>query len=339
MKHLYLLILIFSFLSAKDRVVLFLSKSKAFLNEPILTKFVIKSDNKPKYITLQKFSDNNFYDKLIKEGNITKVHNYYQKEYYYLLAPQATGDINIPPIEATISLIQEKTGFLIHNSYKTKPKTISVFDIPSGLNISGNLNIHLKQENNTTKPKEPIYYTLTIEGYGNLDDIKAFKLPLKGATYFTDKPRRIYSIKDNKKLQGTFIQKFTVIANNSFKIEPIKFKYFNTQTQLEETLYTMPINVKIDKPLLKKKEWIILGVGFILGVILTILFLLIKRFKKKPSNLALAIKMAKSQKELYNILLPYSNNPKLKKYIDLLEENLYKKAKHKIKKRDIINEL
>ena len=338
MKLFILFILLISAINAKDRVVLFLSKTKAFLNEPILAKYVVKLDEKPKYVKLAKFKDKNFYAKLIQEGNITKRNGGYQKEFYYLLAPQATGDLTIKPLEATVSSIQEKTGFLINNTYKTKEKSISVFAIPNGLNIAGNLTIKMTQENNATKAKEPIYYTLAIKGYGNLDDIEAFKLPIKGATYFSDKPIRSYKIVDGK-LKGTFLQKFTVVTDRSYKIKPIKLKYFNTQTELEETISTKEIKVKIDKPILTKKEYLILFIGVILGVLTTILFNIIKRVKKVPSNLETAIKSAKSDKELYRVLLPYSSNPKLQKYIDKLEENIYYNGKNRVRKKEILNEL
>jgi len=338
MKIFLFFLLLIATADAKDRVVLFLSKSRAFLNEPILAKYVVKLDKKPKYVTLEKFKDKNFYAKLIKESNITKIEGGYKKEFYYLLAPQATGDLIIKPLEATVSSIQEKTGFLINNTYKTKVKKVSIFSIPNGLNIAGNLAIKLSQENNTTKAKEPIYYKLTIKGYGNLDDIKAFKLPIKGATYFSDKPTRVYKVVDGK-LKATFLQKFTVVANRSFKIEPITLKYFNTQTELEESISTKEKYVEIATTLLTKKEYLILFIGFILGALTILLIIAIKRLKKAPSNLAMAIKAAKNDKELYKVLLPYSSNQKLQKYITKLEENIYYNGKNRVRKKEIINEL
>jgi hypothetical protein len=50
------------------------------------------------------------------------------------------------------------------------------------------------------------------------------------------------------------------------------------------------------------------------------------------------ISKAKSDKELYKILLPYAKDyDYLKEILEKLEENIYKGAKNSIKKEDIID--
>ncbi|NPA87064.1 MAG: hypothetical protein GXO01_00005, partial [Epsilonproteobacteria bacterium] len=42
------------------------------------------------------------------------------------------------------------------------------------------------------------------------------------------------------------------------------------------------------------------------------------------------------QKELFNLLIPYSDIPEIKEILQKLEENIYKGTNHKINKKEII---
>lgn len=321
MRYFLTLIILIGAIFAKDRVVVKLSKTKAYLNEPIVAKVSIKTDKKPLYITLKAFKEKTLYAKLLQEGNITKSNDGYSKIYYYAIFPQATGDIKLEQAIAKVSQREEKTGFVVSKTLLSKHKKLQVFTLPSNLRVSGDLNLQLIQENNVTKMNEPVNFTLIIDGIANVDDINPFKLPIKDATYYTAKPEREQILKEGK-LHSIFKQKFTVVADNSFKIEHIKFKYFNTKTALAETLATKPIFIKIDKPIFSNRELIALFVGIILGILLSILWQL-RKHKKVPSSLEIAIKKAKNDKELYKILLPYANESKYKKMLEEIEKRIY----------------
>ena len=317
----------------QDRVFVKFSKTKAYLNEPILAKVYIKTQNKPIYATTKGFKSKFLYTKLLNESNITKSNDEYTKTYTYALFPQATGTIELDQLIAKVSLREAKTGFVISHTLLSKYRKLEVYSLPSNLKISGDLSMQLIKDSNKTAPNKPINFTLKIEGFANIDDIKPFPLPIKNATYYSDKPSRKYSIKSGK-LHTTFTQKFTVVAQDSFVIEPITLSYFNTPTQLKETLSTKKVTIKFNKPLLKPKEWTVLLIGITLGFLATLLLKLIKK-RAKPSTLQIAIKKAKTDKELYQLLLPFANEERYKDIIKKLEENIYKGAKHKIDKKSL----
>ena len=324
--RIFLIILtIISVLSAEDKLIVKLSKHKAYLNEPIVAKITAIYEKKARYITLKKIKNSNFYAKFIKENNATKVNGHYSKSYYYALFPQAVGNLTLKPLKVKISTREEKTGFLISKEIKSKPIKIEVYATPNSLAISGNLSMKLLKNSSDIKPNRPANFKLIIKGSANLDDIKAFKAKVMGATYFSDKPKREYRIVKGK-LQALFIQNFTIVSSQSYKIMPFKLKYFNTQTQMEESLSTKEINVKIETPLLTPKEYITLFIGIILGVFLSIFALFLKRPKKPNSDIEIAIKKAKNDKELYKLLLPYSNVPKYRELIAKLEKRIYKNS-------------
>ena len=337
MKKLFIIITFISILSAQDRVFLKLSKSKAFLNEPIVAKVTVVYAKKAKYVTVNGFKNRGLYSKLISESNQTLKSGEYYKKFTYILFPQATGDINIAPRVAKVSRIQEKTGFTISDTLKSKAAKIEVYSLPNNLTVSGNLNMHLKRLTKEAKPNSPISFRLEITGSGNLDDIKSFNLPVEDATYFSDKPTREYKIIKGK-VQAKFIQNFRVVSDKSYKISPLKLTYFNTQTKLEESILTKEQIVDIPKPIASKRELIFLLIGLIIGAGLSLLWLF-KKQKRKLSNLQEAVKKSKNDKELYQLLLPYAHKTGLKETIQKLEANIYKGAKNKINKKEILKML
>lgn len=334
MKKLFILITFISILSAEDRVFLKLSKTKAFLNEPIVAKVTVIYAKKAKYVTVNGFENKALYSKLISESNQTIINGNYHKIFTYILFPQATGTINIAPRVATVSRIENKTGFRIADTLKSKTTKIDVYSIPNNLTISGNLNMHFERLTKIVKVNSPVSFKLEITGSGNIDDIKSFTLPLKNVTYFTDEPKRKFKVLKGK-VYATFIQNFKVISDESYKIPALKLTYFNTQTELEESLLSKEKIVNIPKPLASKREMLFLLIELILGISITLLWLFRKK-RKKLNNLQEAIKKAKNDKEIYQLILPYSHKTELKMIIKKLEENIYNQAKNKINKKDIL---
>ena len=79
--------------------------------------------------------------------------------------------------------------------------------------------------------------------------------------------------------------------------------------------------------------------GLLSGIIITFLFFKLKTKKniKKETPLEKQIFKAKSDKELYNILLPYASKDKIKQILEKLEKNIYNNQNHKIDKNEILD--
>ena len=323
MRFFILLLFLFEFLLANPAISIRYSKSEAFLNEPIVAKVYIKSTIKPRYITFEGFKQKELYVKKVEEGNITYNPNgWYSKTYYYLLFPQATGDIEIPKRTAKVMTIQKKTGFTITNKVASKPFTLKIDTIPEGLALSGNLTMYLTQSSKAAKVNRPVDFTLIIEGRANIDDIKPFHLLIKGATLYSDTPQRVYKTVKGKPFTK-FTQHFTVVSDKSYSVPPLKLSYFNTETRLKEQLATKRVHVSIDKPLLTKREMLFFFAGVTVGLLLLFLVYKAKR-RRVPSDLELAIKRAKNDRELYNLLLPYANKEEYREKIKELEARLFR---------------
>ena len=319
----YIVILFFIVeLFASSAISIKYSKKEAFLNEPIIAKVTIKSDEKPRYITFEGFKQKEFYVKRIEEGNIThSPYGWYTKSYFYLLFPQVSGEVRIPNLHAKVMTIEKKTGFTITNKVVSKPFRLKVNGVPRGLELSGNLTMDLTQSSKVAKVNRAVDFTLTIEGRANIDDIRPFHLSIKGATLYTDTPQRVYKVVKGKPFTK-FTQHFTVVSDKSYSVAPLKLNYYNTETHLKEQLATKSLHVTIDKPLLTKREMLFFFGGAIVGLLLLFFVYRIKR-KSVPSDLEVAIKRAKTDRELYNLLLPYANREEYREKIKELEARLF----------------
>ena len=80
-------------------------------------------------------------------------------------------------------------------------------------------------------------------------------------------------------------------------------------------------------------------IGVLTGIFLTIFFFKIKdkKIKRKEKPFESKILKAKTDRELYELLLPYADNQKIKEILNKLEENIYKNSKNKIDKNEILD--
>jgi hypothetical protein len=253
----------------------------------------------------------------------------------------------------------------------TNELEIDVKPLPSGADIYGNYKMNVSVDKQRVKANEPINLTITIKGIGNIDDIEEFKLDIKDAIVYTDKPKKkIYT--NNKEELGEFSQKFAIVSDRNFTIAPIEFTFFDSETKSIKRVKSRQFDIEVINKLIKtepakleKKEaeiqkepktkivykkasltQIILSAigGFILGLLS---LFLIQKFSNKPEDktqtelpLSKRIKKSKNEKELLSVLLPYTNrSKKLKKVIKELEENLYEGKKHKINRKDLVQNI
>ncbi|NPA81794.1 MAG: protein BatD [Epsilonproteobacteria bacterium] len=85
-------------------------------------------------------------------------------------------------------------------------------------------------------------------------------------------------------------------------------------------------------------KYLLLILGYILGILSVIGFNKLKNLKpKRETALSKAIKKAKNDKELFEILLPYAKEDEfIKETLKKLDENIYGGKKHKISKQKLI---
>ncbi len=253
--------------------------------------------------------------------------------------------------------------------------TIKVNSLPNNLELYGDFKISASVDKKRVHANRPVNLTIRVEGEGNIDDIKKFELNLDSAVIYSDEPI-VKSKLVNGVYRGEFTQKISIISDGNFTIPPLELKYFDRANREVRTVSTEPIDIEViggatvtqqskvaeARPFKFKKEvestpqkvvteveesqtqkYLYILVGFITGVLLTVgAFKIIVNLKAKREerDIIKAVKKAKSDKELFNLLLPYTNrSPKIKEALDRLERNIYRGENNKIDKRGIIEEL
>jgi len=251
------------------------------------------------------------------------------------------------------------------NSLKLK-----VNPLPNGLELYGNYQIQATVDKKKVNANKPVNLTITVKGEGNIDDVKKFDLDIPNVIIYADEPK-ISSQEINGIYQGVFKEKIALISDQNFTIPSLELKYFDKNSKTIKTISTKPIDIEVmgtsktnisnkstievspsqiiksptetkTKIVVEKEDaylkYLFLAIGFILGVSLMLLIkFLNKKEKRREVNIVKMIRKAKNDRELFNLLLPYSKEHNvISNALNLLEDNIYKNASHKIDKEELM---
>ncbi|MDX1808810.1 MAG: BatD family protein [Sulfurospirillaceae bacterium] len=249
---------------------------------------------------------------------------------------------------------------------------VSVKPLPDNLEVYGSFHINASVDKSETFANKPVNLTIKIDGTGNIDDIKKFSVNMPNVVEYSDNPT-VRSGLNAGHYGGVFSQKVALIADKDFVIPSLKFTYFDKNLKKVVTKETKPISIKVkggvkveaapkidtldsktnntkapsvsiknnvsnntEVPYLK---YIFLLLGFVLGCIVTFLFVGKNRKTKKKQELPIIkqIKKAKNNKELFDVLLSsQKDDPFIQNIVEKLEENIYRKGQHKFSKKELI---
>ncbi len=336
-------------------------KKEVYIGEAINAEFVFKfhRDTKLSEASFQAPAFNNFWAKPMQKQPATIEGEYQIHSIKYLLFAQKEGKTEIQPGRMDVGIMQKRTRNML-SFERVKWKTIysnaikiDAKALPQGVSIFGDFKFSAKIDKTKTKVNEPVNLTVTIKGVGNIDDINEFKLDIKDAIVYGDKPlKKIYT--NDKEELGEFTQKFAIVSDRNFTINPLEFVFFDKDSKKVIKVKSERFNIEIEDSIIKtdtaklekqneasvvtKTEIIYdnasktmltifaLG-GFLLGLLTH--FLLTKEQKrdkktKEDTPLEKRIKKSKNDKELLSLLLPYtSRSKKMQTMINRLEENIY----------------
>jgi len=281
---------------------------------------------------------------------VSKESDYFDRVYKvaevkYLLVPKSEGVIHFsvalklgfgrPMIDAF--------GFMTQTMrYRTLSKNIDIKAKKVYDGIIGNFQISMNVDKTKIKANKPVNGKLIIKGYGDLSNLSDIKINIPNATIYDNKPKITQTIKDNK-IYSKYEKSFVVLADNNYTIPPVEISYYDINDKKVKNISTKPVFVEVkgvknpvvyNKPtpmqpkiqtkiITKyKNNYLLLSGVLILGIIIGYLlsFIKIKKEFKLPAN-------------LYNRLLPYADNPEIKKILDKLynKEKLTKEDKIFIK--------
>jgi hypothetical protein len=329
-------------------------------------------------ILIGEFKNSNFWIKKLGDYNHYIDGEYEVYVYEYQITPQKAGTFIIDPIEVNIGkLTQDRIGgfndpffdqffqTMKYKKYFSNSLSFKVDPLPQNVEVFGDFEIFATVDKKEVEANKPVNLTIKILGEGNVEDIKKFSLNIPQAVIYSDEPKT-KSYVENGKTYGEFLQKIAIIADSSYTIPSIEFKYFDKTKNRVVTKKTAPIKIKVKgekklketpkiitavktTPKTKEKQQIVikkedsyikyiyLVVGFILGILATLGGLKLKNFSKKEETpIEKKIRKAKSDRELFDILLPFASNQDIKNILEKLEANIYNHDKNRIDKEEII---
>lgn len=241
---------------------------------------------------------------------------------------------------------------------------ISVKPLPNNLELFGDYSITSTVDKTTVDANQPVNLSISITGKGNIDDIQKYNLTIANVISYADEPK-IESTFQTDEYGGNFTQKIAFVAQSDYTIPKIELTYFNKDTNQVKTIYSDPINIKVinnnpnnsavkietnttpkvpnDNKTSEIKEdkninYIVLALIILFVILASLLFFKKEKTTRVEKDIVKAIKKAKNDKELFELLLPYSKKSGIiTDTLNKLEENLYKKTNHKIDKNELMN--
>jgi hypothetical protein len=343
---------------------LFLSKKTAYLGESIIAnlQFKYKIGTSIVDANLAEFAPKHFYIKTLQnqDTNPKQENGYMVYNNNFLIFPQQAGILNIESQIINVAKRQAKTNFIVWEKIFSKVHTIEVLPLAQGIDIQGEYVIEASVDKQSTKANEPVKLPLKIMGTGNIDDIDEINIDSSDTVNFSTKPTITNYMKNNN-YGGEFTQKFSFIGEKDFIIPYVSFKYFDIKTKKIKELTTQEFSIKVKKnsktnqniqtnnkvkvvekiKIVVEKEdayikYVLALVSFLLGAALVYFLTRKKKVLREDTPIIKKIKTAKTDKELYNILLAFGENNEIAKIISRLEDNIYNNKQNKINKKEII---
>jgi len=248
----------------------------------------------------------------------------------------------------------------------------NVLPLPQNLEVAGDFDFEVNANKTKIQAGKPVNLTIKIKGEGNLEDIKKFSLDIPEAVVYADDPKVTTNIVNGKEV-GEFVQKIAVVADSNVTIKPLEFRYFDLNKKEVVIKKSKPIDIVVlgakrvetaskissSKTILEPKQtikssanikedsssqsgfksYIYFVIGFVLGAFVVYLLGYKRADKKvkKEKPIVKKIKSAKSDKELFSILLPYAKSSSyIAEILQKREANIYKNGKNSIDKSKII---
>ncbi len=301
----------------------------------------------------------------------------------YLLFAQRSGTLKIPSVTANVGqLSQQRRGRsdpFFNSAFGQQVRYSKVFSnnvsvlveaLPNNLELYGDFNINTKVDKTVVAANKPLNLTVSVDGIGNIDDVKKYSLDIEGAVIYANEPE-IKSRVDGDEYVGRFEQKIVIIADGSYTIPPLELRYFDRVSQKEVIKRSEAISItvtggiakvstvqsasnnnlevsqEIREPVSGKEagsayDWVQLLYAALTGFVIGGLFIWLmmrSRLESAPKKsvvipMEIQIKKAKDDKALFELLLPYKKeSPVIDAALVQLEENLYRGADNSVEKK------
>ncbi|WP_457607740.1 hypothetical protein [Nitratifractor sp.] len=327
--------------AAEPRFGLRLSGEKVYAGEPIVATLTLRYEAAhpvERYDFRGVKAPGFGIEKLEESGEIAEGDEKLRR-FIFLLTPRRAGEATIPPQSIEVAIQDPESYRIVSRTLRTKEKRVEVLPLPAGVNLVGDYRMELQSDRNASRADEPLGLTLRITGEGDVKQIPPFELKIPGAMVYRTPPQIRFE-KTKGEYLGRFTQHFTVIAREDFTVPPLSLKLLNPSTGVVEILRTAPIPIRVENPAARRERIALLLAllsAFALGVVTTLLWLRLRRRRRSlETPIARRILRASDDRELYGLLLPYSDDPRLAPFLQGLEEKLCSGGGESLDRREIV---
>ena len=236
-------------------------------------------------------------DDEFQEGNQT--HN----RIIYTLRPKKAGRLTLPALQAHIEMIPlayqdryNKNKYLKKFDIHSNPLTLEVQPLPQALTVWGDYTMHTNVDKTETTIGDPIRFTVTLQGKGNIKNLDFLTLEIPHALIY-------------EKNRG-LTKEFSIVPEKDFTIPTIALKYYNLSTRSVEQLSTPSYQITVKPKPVKPLVPPIVGYIILLVIFGALLYTLHRLFSSlahldKKATFIKALKKCKTKKELLAKVAPY----------------------------------
>ncbi|WP_353662719.1 BatD family protein [Hydrogenimonas sp. SS33] len=251
--------------------------------------------------------------------------------------------------------------------------TLIADPLPGGVDLYGSFTLHAGVDRRKVEAGKPVTLTITVEGEGNIEDVDKFDIDIPSAVVYSDDPvvkewvrngryggrfvQKVTIVADNNYTVPSVTLRYfdrdkkRVVEKRT---APIPIEVVGGKAPTVQARQSQPAagggpgetkEPESEAPAIVKREgvpygWLILAM--LLGIALGAGGMaawnkgrkLLREAKvRKEADVARAIRKAKSDRQLFDLLLPYAKeDPEIEAALQQLEANLYQNAHNKIDK-------
>ncbi|MCJ7764613.1 MAG: BatD family protein, partial [Thiovulaceae bacterium] len=206
-----------------------LSKEHAHVGEAVRFDLVFKQ--KPNAavnkMNIEKPVFEDFWVKKIEGDKQGSEGEYTTRTFSYLLFPQKSGTLPIHAVMANVGqLVQQGprnadpffdrfTQNIRYSKILSNAASLEVKALPDNLELYGDFNLKVNADKRRVPANKPVNLTISIDGVGNIDDIKKYSLDIDGAMIYANAPEIKGRVAGEDYL-GSFEQKIVIIADRNY---------------------------------------------------------------------------------------------------------------------------
>jgi len=133
---------------------------------------------------------------------------------------------------------------LDYTARKVALPSVAVSVAAQDTRIAGHLRLSVAADRKTVGAFAPVQVRVTLEGYGNLDELPPFTLDIPGVRRFTDGEQKKLVLGE-KGFEGSISQQFALVAESNFTVPALRLAYFDTERNRSVELASAPIPVTV----------------------------------------------------------------------------------------------